>query len=205
MEQEIIRAPNEQLVDYKKARPYTCLVYPDSAPENWRQIARDLHIPFVVSPLHEADPDEEYQYKPHWHVILYFSGNHAPNQVRQLCKIFGGVCPPDDYKFVIRDLPEECRYLCHIGYPDKPQYDPLSVEVYGPINYLDLIETDQDTANYLIDITMYVLEHGVTSFIKFMAWCSQYKRSWYNTCVKRNTYYVRQIIQSNFEDIRQEL
>ena len=30
-------------------------VYPDSAPEDWLEILRDLKIPFCVSPLHYKD------------------------------------------------------------------------------------------------------------------------------------------------------
>lgn len=38
-----------------KTRAWTFIVYPDSAPDNWRDILDELHIPWVESPLHDKD------------------------------------------------------------------------------------------------------------------------------------------------------
>ena len=52
-----------------KTRAWTFIVYPDSAPDDWRDILDDLHIPWCESPLHDKDqnPTGE-QKKAHWHV-----------------------------------------------------------------------------------------------------------------------------------------
>ena len=44
-----------------RARNWSLVVYPESAPENWRDILDDYHIPWVESPLHDKDvnPDGE--------------------------------------------------------------------------------------------------------------------------------------------------
>lgn len=59
----------------QRARMWTFVVYPESAPENWRDILSDYHIPWVESPLHDKDvnPDGEVK-KAHWHIILFFDG-----------------------------------------------------------------------------------------------------------------------------------
>ncbi len=38
-----------------RKRNWVFVVYPDSAPENWREMLRDIHVPGYVSPLHEDD------------------------------------------------------------------------------------------------------------------------------------------------------
>ena len=50
-------------------------MYPESAPENWREILADLHIPVLISPLHDKDvtPDGEIK-KAHYHVIIMYGG-----------------------------------------------------------------------------------------------------------------------------------
>ena len=50
-----------------RARNWSLVVYPESAPENWRDILDDYHIPWVESPLHDKDinPDGEIK-KAHW-------------------------------------------------------------------------------------------------------------------------------------------
>ena len=59
-----------------RARAWTFIVYPDSAPTNWRDILDSKCIPWVESPLHDPDPDAppEEARKKHYHVSLEFEG-----------------------------------------------------------------------------------------------------------------------------------
>ena len=38
-----------------RTRSWTFIVYPDSAPENWRSILDEDHIQWIESPLHDKD------------------------------------------------------------------------------------------------------------------------------------------------------
>lgn len=38
-----------------RTRNWTFVLYPDSAPDNWRQILDDKHIEWIESPLHDKD------------------------------------------------------------------------------------------------------------------------------------------------------
>ena len=64
-----------------RTRVWTFLVYPDSAPENWRDLLDEQHIEFIVSPLHDRDinPTGEPK-KPHWHLMLTFEGKKSYEQ-----------------------------------------------------------------------------------------------------------------------------
>ena len=46
-----------------RTRNWTIVVYPDSAPANWRDIINDIHIEWVESPLHDKDVDANGEYK----------------------------------------------------------------------------------------------------------------------------------------------
>ena len=61
-----------------RTRTWTIVVYPDSAPENWRDLIDEQHIGWVESPLHEFDtnPTGELK-KAHWHVLLCFGSVKA--------------------------------------------------------------------------------------------------------------------------------
>ncbi|MDF9661329.1 Rep family protein, partial [Bacillus cereus] len=39
----------------ERTRNWTFIVYPESTPENWREIINDLHTPWIESPLHDKD------------------------------------------------------------------------------------------------------------------------------------------------------
>lgn len=61
-----------------RAVVWTFIVYPESAPENWRSLLDDLHVPWVEGPLHDKDtnPDGTPK-KPHWHCLMDFgTKNH---------------------------------------------------------------------------------------------------------------------------------
>ena len=71
-----------------KTRAWTFIVYPDSAPSDWRDIIDDLHIPWVESPLHDRDQNPMGdQKKPHWHVLIYSDGPKTFNNVSKLIGI----------------------------------------------------------------------------------------------------------------------
>ena len=58
-----------------RGRNFATMVYPESAPENWREILAGYFIPAFISPLHDKDlnPTGEPK-KPHHHVMLMFEG-----------------------------------------------------------------------------------------------------------------------------------
>ena len=61
-----------------RARTWTFILYPESAPENWRDILDGYHIPWVESPLHDRDvnPDGTVK-KAHRHIILLCAGKKS--------------------------------------------------------------------------------------------------------------------------------
>lgn len=111
-----------------KSRYWAFLVYPESAPKEWKNILCEKGCVFAVSPLHDKDinPTGELK-KPHYHVLLEFEGPTTYKNVDEnICDIVGGTIP----KKVI-SLRGYYRYLCHQDNPEKAQYDPQQVEVYG--------------------------------------------------------------------------
>ena len=58
-----------------RTRNWVVIVYPESAPENWRSHLDDLHLEWIESPLHEFDVNADGEVKKaHWHVLLLFGG-----------------------------------------------------------------------------------------------------------------------------------
>lgn len=68
-----------------RTRNWTFVVYPESAPDNWREIIDEYHTPWIESPLHDKDvnPDGEIK-KAHWHVMMMFPTNKSYDQIREI-------------------------------------------------------------------------------------------------------------------------
>lgn len=101
----------------EKYRYWVFLVYPDSAPEDWRTRLKGSHGSFAVSPLH--DPDET-ETKPHYHAVYKHSGPITLDAARGVLGPLGVAangyiepCPhPRNYQ----------RYLVHLDDPEKQQW-----------------------------------------------------------------------------------
>ena len=53
-----------------RSRGWACIVYPESAPENWTETLNEAHIETLISPLHDKDVTAEGSpKKPHYHVL----------------------------------------------------------------------------------------------------------------------------------------
>ena len=68
-----------------RKRNWVFVLYPESAPENWREQLRDMLVPGFISPLHDKDVNADgTPKKPHWHVILTFKGLKSYEQVKAI-------------------------------------------------------------------------------------------------------------------------
>ena len=67
--------------DKTRAKDWTFIVYPESAPEDWRSILADkLQVKAIISPLHDKDILDDVEQTPkkaHYHVILRFDSVKA--------------------------------------------------------------------------------------------------------------------------------
>ncbi|WP_217492410.1 Rep family protein, partial [Lysinibacillus xylanilyticus] len=69
----------------ERTKTWTFVIYPESAPENWREIIGEEHTPWVESPLHDKDVNADGEVKkPHWHVLMMYNSKKSFNQIKRL-------------------------------------------------------------------------------------------------------------------------
>lgn len=111
----------------ERTRNWTFVVYPESAPENWRELIDELHVPWVESPLHDKDinPNGELK-KAHWHVMLMFSSNKSYSQIREITMKLRS---PNPQK--VANAKGMIRYFAHLDNPEKHQYKKSDIIAHG--------------------------------------------------------------------------
>ena len=113
--------PKEKTRGHDRTRIWSAVVYPDSAPENWREVLDDLHIEWVESPLHEFDtnPTGEVK-KAHWHIIVKTDARTSFKDMNEtLNSITKGPMPQK-----CLSLKGSFEYLTHLNNPERYQgYD----------------------------------------------------------------------------------
>lgn len=129
-----------------RTRNWTCVVYPESAPNNWRDFIDELHIEWVESPLHDRDFDADGEpKKPHWHVLLLYDCVKTFEQVKDLTDKLNA------------PIPQKCggvkglvRYMAHLDNPDKAQYSIGDIVGHGGIDIASLLKPSSSERYQLI-------------------------------------------------------
>lgn len=120
-----------------KKRYWAFVLYPESAPENWKDILQQTGLSIAVSPLHDKDIDPNGQpKKSHYHLILCFSGPTTFNVVKRITDSLNQPIP-----IALEQVRGYFRYFTHKDNPDKFQYnekDIFTINDFDIDNYNDL-------------------------------------------------------------------
>lgn len=179
------------------------LVYPESAPEDWIEILRNQHVPFIVSPLHDKDKDlseldgdlQLVSKKAHWHVAIMCDGNKP---LKYFCDLSKSVNGSTAWK--IQNLRSMLRYFCHFDNPEKYQYPVNDIRCYCGASYDDAMEL---TGNELTDecnrIIIFCQENGIRSFSGLVNTLSyQGYRDWLHIVTSQRTYFFAAYLKDKF-------
>ena len=177
-----------------KTRAWTFIVYPDSAPSDWRDIIDDLHIPWVESPLHDRDQNPMGdQKKPHWHVLIYSDG---PKTFNNVSKLIEGLNTPEVRP--CNSIVGLVRYFAHLDNPEKFQYDKdriighsgFDVDTYlamRPGEELEQIACMMDQ----------VVNENITEYFDLVMYARTYhQHDWFPLLAKSYSYFMKEFIAS---------
>lgn len=176
----------------KRQRTWTCIVYPESAPENWRELLDDQHISYVVSPLHDRDinPGGEAK-KAHWHVILAYGSLKSYEQVKAVTDAISAPRPEP-----CASLRGMIRYLAHLDNPEKAQYSKADIEAHG-IDIGDALRSSaQSTQNVVRDMCRWVAENKIIYFCDLMQYAMDNEPDWWEQLSSKPAYIMDKFIKS---------
>lgn len=119
-----------------KKRNWAFVLYPESAPADWVDILQQTGLQCVISPLHDKDLDPTGEpKKPHYHIILCYSGPTSFNVVKALCDSLNQPIPQ-----ALEQVRGYYRYLTHKDNPEKYQYDDDEIRTINGFNISDFVE-----------------------------------------------------------------
>lgn len=181
----------------QRARTWTFIVYPESAPENWRDLLDEYHVPWVESPLHDKDinPDGTVK-KAHWHVILLFDGKKSYEQVKELTDSINAPIPQKT-----ANTKGLVRYLIHMDNPEKYQYKREEIVCHCGAEIDEYFALSASSKNAILwEIIEFIRENQVESLVEFMGYIqSTNKRDWFDVTANRNTMIIKAIIDSVYQ------
>lgn len=144
-----------------KKRYWAMILYPESAPTDWREKLRETGIQCAISPLHDKDINaDNTPKKPHYHIILCYEGPTTYKNVVALCDSLNQPIPQP-----LEQLRGYYRYLVHKDNPEKYQYDETmitSLNGFDVSNYLDL--TNNQVVAILKQLTQFIDDNSIFEY-----------------------------------------
>lgn len=179
------------------SRHWATEVYPESAPVNWQELLADLHLEGFVSPCHDSDIYDRGEHvgehkKPHYHILVTFSGKKSRKQMQSLFTSFGGVGAE-----CVSNFRAYARYLCHLDEksPCKAVYDTSGVLELGGLDYNEVSKKPNDRYGLLKDMMAWVRETHCHSFAKLMDFSAECEPTWFellcDDCANLMTNYIK--------------
>lgn len=185
---------NKQKQD-NRSRNWTFIIYPESAPDDWRETLIHTGEKWIESPLHDKDVNESDNSpkKPHWHIVMTFDNKKSFNQVKELTDKLNSPIPK-----IVRDLKNMVQYLWHRNNPEKYQYDKSEVVAYNGFKYRQyLTDIGVDTDVILQEIVAWIRETGCTEYAELVDYSVTEKFDDWFQVVRSQTIFLTAYLRSN--------
>lgn len=182
-----------------RTRNFATVVYPESAPEDWKEILFTHCVPAFISPLHDKDinPTGEPK-KPHYHVMLMFEGKKSVAQVEEIFSTIKGVgCE------VVKSVRGYARYLCHLDNPEKHQYDTSEVTCLAS-DYLGTIGLAIDKYHAIGEMQDFCDRYNVVSFYALATYARAHRSDWHRILCDCGSVFMREYLQSRKWSVEQD-
>lgn len=177
-----------------RTRNFATVFYPESAPENFRELISELHVPCFLSPLHDRDKTAAgEEKKPHYHLLLVFD---SVKTFEQVTNFLSDKLPFSVGCEVIASLRSYARYLCHLDDPDKAQYSPDNVVSFGGLDYRDVIASASDRYLALSEMMDFCDKYDVTAFHLLVKYARQNRPDWFRILCDSGTVVMREYLKS---------
>jgi len=176
----------------KRYLSWTCVIYPESVPENWQEILGDEMIPWACSPLHDRDVNANGEpKKPHYHLLLSFRSVKSYEQVKEITDKLNAPAPQE-----CKDTRGLVRYFLHLDNPSKAQYkreDIVSGGGFDVENALQATATEEE--EILDEMCEFIEVNWITEFCDFNSYVRHERKEW-RLILRKNCFYITQIIKS---------
>lgn len=130
--------------------------------------------------------------KPHYHVLINYSGVKSYDQVAELSHFVAGTLP-----IAIDEIGGYARYLIHEDDPDKFHYYKQDVISLSGFDYDGYFEMSKSKAyHYLREISFFIVDKDIREFADLHDYCLTQKPEWYYVLMSCYTSSLKEVIKS---------
>ncbi|MEI4283950.1 replication protein [Tetragenococcus halophilus] len=185
-----------------RTRNWAFVVYPESAPEKWRELIDENHVPWIESPLHDKDMNSDGTVKKsHWHILIMFDGKKSYEQVKEITNQVKASNPQK-----VANTKGMVRYFAHVDNPEKYQYDKKAIIGHVGADVASFFElTIAQKEEILEEIEDFVLENDITTFSYLIRYAKRQHPEWMDVLRKNSTIYLTALIKGIWQEHREQI
>lgn len=172
-----------------KKRNWAFVLYPESAPADWREQLQQTGLQCAISPLHDKDLNADNTVKKaHYHVIAVYSGPTSYNVVKRLTDSLNQPIPQP-----LEQVRGYYRYLSHKDNPEKAQYDEREITFINGFDIQDFVELTRREINAIkLDLLGFIRAKEIFEYSDFID-CVEDDPSWFDVAVSNTIFFERYI------------
>lgn len=180
---------------HDRTRVWAAVVYPESAPENWRDLLDAEHIEWAESPLHQFDVNDSTGEvkKAHWHIVMAFDGPKSYEQVHEILAPLNCTVPQKCHS-----LKGAVRYFAHLDNPEKYQYPPSAIIGHGGFDVAAALAPSSAQRYELIrEMKDWCLREDVCEFSDLLDYASEHQfDDWFPLLCDSCAFVMREYLNS---------
>lgn len=186
----------------KRQRYYkwTFVIYPgDSAPENWKDIISNWHIPCCCSPIHDKDLNgDDTEKKKHIHIFIDFTPiKKSYDDVVELIKDLNGTIPQR-----VQNEKGLIRYFVHFDNPEKHQYCINDLISFSGYEYIEYFNNSSDDDKQFQFIESYIIDNKIYNLLSLIQSLRNDNLFDTITFIRRHTFYTKCLLDSMYQLLR---
>lgn len=176
-----------------RARAWTFIIYPDSAPADWETIlTTKYHLKWASSPLHDADLNaDNTEKKPHYHIVVYFTNVKSFEQVKEISQFLNATIPQK-----VHNMQGLLEYFIHKNHPDKAQYSEKDIKSVGIDIEKELNDENELRLNILREIINFCDANDILEFWEIYKYSSTDNKKWFEALSYNCAYVVNSYLKS---------
>lgn len=144
-----------------KKNKWAFVLYPESAPSDWRDKLQQTGLQVAISPLHDKDINaDNTPKKPHYHIILVYEGPTTYNNVLMLTMSLNQPIPQP-----LDSIRGYYRYFTHEDNPEKYHYNEDDITTLNGFDVKDYLElTSNQVIACLTQLTTIIKDNDITEY-----------------------------------------
>lgn len=186
-----------------KKRNWAFVLYPESAPADWREQIQKAGIMAAISPLHDKDVNATGEpKKAHYHVILVYGSPTTFKNVEAFTKRLNQPIPQP-----LEQVRGYYRYFTHMDNPEKAQYSPSGITTLNGFDIGDYVDmTKSEVTKALRAMMEYIRENDIMEYADLMdmTMCEGVPPEWFDVASSRTLFFTGYLKSRRFRVERRE-